>query len=119
MEQKGGDWQEEAAGKILTALLLVGAVYFFFRVVMRGIFALMMGGNSENGIYVLFYGGAIALLVIFLMGLGAGGLLWRRSRSKEAPAERSSMLGRGITIGLAVVALAALFIVTSFLKGFF
>lgn len=117
MAQKG-DWQEEAAGKLLTALLVVGAAYLLFRAAMRGIFALIMGGNPENGVYVLFYGGAIALALIALMGVLAGSLFWRRARGGGA-GNGAPVLRGGLTLGLLAVALAALAIVGAFVTGAF
>lgn len=118
MGENKRDLGEEIAGKILTAALVLAGAYVFFRAAVRGIFSLMMGGNPDNGIYVLFYGGLVVLAVIFFMGAGSGFLLWRRGRAKPAGTEPPSVFSRGVTIGLAVVALAALFIIVNFLRGF-
>ena len=118
MGEEKRDLGEEIAGKILAAALVVAGGYLVFRVVVRGVFSLMMGGNPDNGIYVLFYGGIVVLAAIFLLGAGSGFWLWRRAKAKPAAAERPSVFSRGITIGLVVVVLIAVFVIGSFLRGF-
>jgi len=119
MSEEKKDLGEEIAGKILAAALVLAGAYAFFQVVVRGIFSLMMGGNPDkNGIYVLFYGGIVVLAVIFLLGAGSGFWLWRRAKAKPAGAERPSVFSRGITIGLVVVVLIAVFVIGGFLHGF-
>ena len=117
MGEEKRDIGEEIAGKILTALLVVAGVYAVFQLAVRGIFSLIMGGNDNNGIYVLFYGGIVVLLVIFLLGAGSGWALWRRSRAPAAEGKPSTF-SRGVSIGLLVVVLAAVYILGSFLRGF-
>ena len=118
MGENKKDLGEEIAGKILTAALVVAGAYLLFRAAVGGIFSLMMGGKSDNGIYVLFYGGAVVLLVVLALGAGSGWALWRRSAKKPAEAGPSSASGSGISIGLAVVAAAALLLILGFLRGF-
>lgn len=118
MDDNKKDTGEEIAGKILTALLVVAGAYAAFQLVVRGIFSAVMGGNPDNGIYVLFYGGIVVLAVIALMGAGSGYWLWRRAKAKPAPGEQPSVFGRGLTIGLVVVLVAAVYIIGNFLRGF-
>lgn len=118
MDENKRDLGEEIAGKILTALLVVAGAYAAFQLVVRGIFSAVMGGNPDNGIYVLFYGGIVVLAVIALMGAGSGYWLWRRAKAKPAAGEQSSILGRGLTIGLVVVIVVAVYIIGNFLRGF-
>lgn len=118
MTQGDGSRAEELAGKVLTAVAVAAGAWLLFQGIMRGIFSLMMGGNSENGVYVLFYGGGIALVVIAVLGAAAGWLFWRRARkgpaAAAAPAQERSMLRSGITMGLALVAGAALLLLALF-----
>lgn len=118
MSENKRDLGEEVAGKILTEALVLAGVYVVFQLVVRGIFSLMMGGNPDKGIYVLFYGGFVVLAVIVLMGAGSGCWLWNRSKAKPAGAERPSAFSRGVGIGLVVVLLAAVYILGSFIRGF-
>lgn len=118
MDEKKRDIGEETAGKILTALLVVAGAYAVFQLVVRGVFSAVMGGNPDNGIYVLFYGGIVALAVIALLGAGSGYWLWRRAKAKPAGGEQPSAAGRGLTIGLVVVLAAAVYILGNFLRGF-
>ncbi len=118
MDENKRDTGEEIAGKILTAVLVVAGAYAAFQLVVRGIFSAVMGGNPDNGIYVLFYGGIVVLAVIALMGAGSGYWLWRRAKAKPAAGEQPSVFGRGLTIGLVVVLVAAVYIIGNFLRGF-
>lgn len=118
MDEQKRDLGEETAGKILTAVLVVAGAYALFQLVVRGIFSAVMGGNPDNGIYVLFYGGIVVLAVIALMGAGSGYWLWRRAKAKPAAGGQPSVSGRGLTIGLIVVLAAAVYIIGNFLRGF-
>lgn len=101
------------AGKLLTAAAVAAGAWLLFQGITRGIFSAIMGANSENGVYVLFYGGYIALAAAAAaIGLAAGWVFWRRAGRDAAPAgepvPERSMLRSGITMGLALVAGAAL-----------
>ena len=118
MGEEKKDWAEEAAGKLLTAAAVVAGVYALFQLFVRGVFSLMMGGNPDNAIYVLFYGGIVVVAGIFLFGAGSGWLLWRGTRAKPAPGEKPSMIIRGILIGLAVVAAVAVILLVIIIRAF-
>lgn len=121
MEDQNKDRAEALAGKLLTAAAVAAGAWLLFQTVVRGIFSLIMGGNSENGVYVLFYGGYVALAVAAAIGAAAAWLFWRSARGSRqpaegapAPAERTSTLRSGLMIGLAVVAGAALLLLGLF-----
>jgi hypothetical protein len=118
MEEKKRDVGEEIAGKILAALLVVAGAYAAFQLAVRGIFSAVTAGNPDNGIYLLFYGGIVALAVIALLGAGSGYWLWRRAKTKPAAGGQPSVFGRGLTIGLVVVLIAAVYIIGNFLRAF-
>lgn len=117
MSEEKRDKGEEIAGKILTALLVAAAAWLLFRGVVGGIFSLIMRGNPENGVYVLFYGGAVVLLAVLGIGLLAGWLLWRSARRKPREQGEGSVFARGLGIGLAVVALCAALILIGFVRS--
>ena len=117
MGEEKRDWAEEAAGKLLTAAAVVAGVYALFQLFVRGVFSLMMGGNPDNAIYVLFYGGIVVAAGIFLFGAGSGWLLWRGAKAKPASG-KPSMLARGILIGLAVVATVAVILLAVIIRAF-
>lgn len=93
---------EKLAGVALT----LAAAWLAFRLLVDGIFSYIMGRGPDNAVYLFFYGGLLALLVILGIGVTAGALLWWRARRR--PAGGQTYLGRGLTLGLVVVACAAL-----------
>jgi hypothetical protein len=119
MENKNGsgDETQTLGSKLLGVAAVLIAAFFLFKYVVLGIFYLVMNGNPENGVYILFYGGAVVLLVLAGLGLASSGLLWRRVKGGAKPATGArpqSALSRGITIGLAAVALIVLFVAVLF-----
>lgn len=120
MADRNDDWAEALAGKILTAAAVAAAAWLLFQGVVRGIFSAIMGGNSENGVYVLFYGGYVVLAVVAAIGAAAAWLFWRSVRKTPGPpgvqAPQRSMLRSGLTMGLALVAGAALLMLALFVR---
>lgn len=112
------DRAEALAGKILTAAAVAAAAWLIFQGAVRGIFSAMMGGNSENGVYVLFYGGYVVLAVMAAIGAAAAWLFWRAVRRPPAPpggqAPERSMLRSGLAMGFALVAGTALMLLALF-----
>ncbi len=97
--------------KLVGVALALAAAWLAFRLLVGGIFSFILGRNPDNAVYLLFYGGGIALLALLLIGAASGTLLWRRTRARAdgtPAAESQSYLGRGLTLGLMVVAGAVL-----------
>jgi hypothetical protein len=117
-DKKSGVAETSGLGeKLLGVGAVLAGAFLFFRVVVVGIFKLMMGGNSENGVYVLFYGGGVVLIILVGIGVTAGLALWRGRKGNadnvpSAPPE--SAFRRGVRIGLVLVTAIVLLLVSLF-----
>ncbi len=114
------------ATKLIGVGLVLLTAYGLFVLVVNGIFWKIAGNDPGKQIYLLFYGGPIALFIFISIGVVATVLLVLRKRkvpppaqpqTQPRPANPPSALNRGITLGLITVVAIFVFSLMLFVWG--